>query len=167
MEHGTNQLVYCQWPYLDKKNFWSPSTGSRLMWASIKLLKVLWCPKHRRLSHRRFLWEGNTGKTREIRTEVREKNEIRKEGEAEHLQKWKEGTYVPTRTWTRILSVHGWRISTWASGTGARPDQFSHAVSPLRLCDTSASSQGPPDYIRSHRTVRSPLCILDGQILNF
>ena len=45
-----------------------------------------------------FLSDGNTGKTREIRTEVREKNEISKEGEAEHLQKWKEGTYVPTRT---------------------------------------------------------------------
>ena len=49
----------------------------------------------------------------------------------------KEGATVPTRTWTGILSLRGWCSSTWATGTGARPDQFSNTISPLRLCFTT------------------------------
>ena len=51
----TNQLDLCRWPYLGKMIFWSISTVTLLMWALIGLLRVLWCPKHRGLSHRTFL----------------------------------------------------------------------------------------------------------------
>ena len=47
-------------------NFWILSTVTLPMWASIKLLRVLRCPKHRSLSHRKFLSGGNTWKTMKI-----------------------------------------------------------------------------------------------------
>ena len=34
---------------------WNLSIVTVLTWASIKLRRVLWCPKHRKLSHRMFL----------------------------------------------------------------------------------------------------------------
>ena len=46
--------------------FWNISTVKLLMLASIKLLRVRWRPKHRRLSHRKFFSGGNTWKTMEI-----------------------------------------------------------------------------------------------------
>ena len=45
-----------------QKIFWNFSTVMLLILALIKLLWVLWCPKHRRLSHRKFLSAGNTWK---------------------------------------------------------------------------------------------------------
>ena len=67
MKHGSSQLVWCWWPYFDKMIFLNLSTVTLLILASIKLLKVLWCPKPRRSSNRRFLSGGNTWKTMEIR----------------------------------------------------------------------------------------------------
>ena len=46
--------------------FWNVSIVTVLILAMIELLKVLWCPKHRRLSHTKFLSGGNTWKTMEI-----------------------------------------------------------------------------------------------------
>ena len=47
-------------------NFWILSTVTLPMWASIKLLRVLRCPKHRSFSHRKFPSGGNTWKTMKI-----------------------------------------------------------------------------------------------------
>ena len=47
--------------------FWNLSTMILLILASIKFFRVLSCPKHRQLSHRKSLCGGNTGKTMEIR----------------------------------------------------------------------------------------------------
>ena len=50
-----------------QNDFWSVSIGTVLILATIKLLRVLWYQKHRRLSHRKFLSGGNTWKTMAIR----------------------------------------------------------------------------------------------------
>ena len=63
MKHDINQLVECLWPYLGKIIFWNLSIVTVLILALIKLLRVLWCPKQRRLSRRKFLSGGNTWKT--------------------------------------------------------------------------------------------------------
>ena len=47
--------------------FWNLSIVTVLILALIKLLRILWCSKLGRLSHRKFLSGGNTWKTMEIR----------------------------------------------------------------------------------------------------
>ena len=60
-------FVLVWWPYLGKMIFWNVSIVTVLILPMIKLLRVLWCPKHTRLSHRKFLSGGNTWKTMAIR----------------------------------------------------------------------------------------------------
>ena len=46
---------------------WNVSIITVLLLALIEFIRVLWCPKHRKLSHRKFLSGGNTRETTEIR----------------------------------------------------------------------------------------------------
>ena len=49
-----------------QKDFWNVSIVTDLIFALIELIRLFWCPKHRNLSHRKFLSGGNTWKTIEI-----------------------------------------------------------------------------------------------------
>ena len=69
IDRGTRHLSvsFVSMTIFGQINFWSISTVTLLMWASIKLLRALCCPKHRKLSHRKFPSGGNTWWTVVIR----------------------------------------------------------------------------------------------------
>ena len=59
-------FFYRWWPYLDKMIFWNVSILTVLILALIELLRILWCLKHGRLTHRGFLSGRNTWQVMEI-----------------------------------------------------------------------------------------------------
>ena len=76
----------------------------------------------------------------------------------------KEGSTIPTRTWTRILSLHDWCSSTWASAFWDQRTLWSRGSGEMVWLNWSGWALVPAAQVEEHQwcKLRIPVQVLVG-----